>query len=395
MWHGRTQQIERPPIAHINALAASYREREKDRPGKDLINLGQAILGLPPPEGALQAVRDYLAIGGPHGYSPDPGLPEVLRPVSQFLRERKGIAAASPDKLILTCGANQAFVNALWTLTQPGDEVVFFGPNYFDHVYAIKLAACVPKEVGLMKVGQRFELPFTALKRALTSKTRCLVLVSPANPAGMVLPEPQLEQLCELCRQRDIWLISDETYDLFTFGSVRHVSPAACGVHDQVVVLGSFSKTFGLAAWRIGYLYGPERFIEQAIKVQDAVVVCAPVASQHAIRAALEQTESYCRTALQTLVRRREALLDVLQPLSALVPIVPDGATFCMAEISSREPSFELACALVQQAGLVTVPGAAFGQYGEGHLRLSFGNQPVERIAEAGDRLREFFASRV
>lgn len=389
-WHGRTRRIERPPIAAINAQAARLSAE-----GRDLINLGQAILGLPPPAGALRAVRDYLSEPGPHGYSPDPGLPEVLERVARFLRQSKEISAASADRLILTCGANQAFVNALLALTEPGDEVVFFGPHYFDHVFAMTLADCVPVEVALARQAQRFVIDWAALEAALSPRTRCVVLVSPANPAGMVLSEQETARLCELCASRGLWLLSDETYDLLTFPPVVHRSPAALGIHDQVVVLGSFSKTFGLAAWRIGYLFGPARFVEEAVKVQDAIVVCAPVPSQLAIGAALDEVDSFCAMARRELQLRRDALLAALEPLRELSPVLPDGATFVLAEITNGTASVDYARELLEQTGIITVPGAAFGRYGEHYLRLSFGNLSIERIAEAGERWRSRSPRRV
>lgn len=388
MWHGRTQQIQRPPIAAINGLAAELRAA-----GRELIDLGQAIAGLPPPASALRAVERYLAEPAPHGYSPDPGLPEVREQVAAFLRSRKGIIDATADRVVLTCGANQAFANALWALTQPGDEVILFGPHYFDHRFSIVLGSCVPVEVGLSSAGGRFAIDEPALERALSDRTRCVVLVSPANPAGMVFHRDQVAWLSDLCHRHGLWLISDETYDLLTFAPAEHRSPAALGRHDQVVVVGSFSKTFALAGWRIGYLHGPLRFVDEAIKVQDALVVCAPVPAQRAIAAALADADDYLDGVLAELTRRREALLDALAPVTQLTAVEPDGATFAMVAIAERRSSIELATSILRQTGVVTVPGVAFGPHGEGYLRLSFGNQPPERIRNAVGRIGRLLGS--
>ena len=136
-WPGRTGDIRRPPIAEINALAA-----ERKAAGEELIDLGQAVLGLPPPPSAMDRVLRYIAAGGVQGYSPDPGLPEVRDAVAGFCRSHKSIADAGAEEVMLTCGANQAFANALLTLTRAGDEVITFGPGYFDHDFAIRLAGC-------------------------------------------------------------------------------------------------------------------------------------------------------------------------------------------------------------------------------------------------------------
>jgi len=335
----------------------------------------------------MAMVREFISGSQAQLYSPDPGLPEALQAVARFLRQHKDIGDAAPDRIILTCGANQAYVNAVLTVTQPGDEVVVLSPYYFDHVFAIQLANCAPIEVPMVVRDRRFVLDFDALEAALTPRTRCITLVSPANPAGSCVSPNEVRRLCELCAERGLWLISDETYDLLTFPPARHVSPAALEVHDRVIVLGSFSKTFGLAAWRIGYLFGPSDMVEECIKVQDAVVVCAPVPSQLAAMGALDEADSFVPAARTELLARREAMLEVLDESDLLDATVPDGATFVLARLTLPVTSLDFSRRLVEEAGLVTVPGSAFGPHGEGWVRFSFGNQPPERIREAGARL--------
>jgi len=380
-WEGRTRRIERPPIAEINRLAAGLAAE-----GRDLINLGQAILALPPPPAALTEVERFLAENEVHGYSPDPGAPDVLDAVAAFLREVKSVPARS-EETMLTCGANQAYVNALLAISEPGDEIVLLGPYYFDHLFAVELAACKPVVVPLALAKDRFVLDFDALEKALGPKTRMVTLVSPANPAGMVVPEEDVGRLCRLCNEKGIWLVSDETYDLLTFPPHRHTSPAALGLHDRVIVLGSFSKTFALASWRVGYLWGPGVLADEVVKVQDALVVCAPVPSQWAVRGALSDVEGFRSRTMQELTGRRDALLEAIARSRSLEPIPPEGATFVLARIRDGRSSFEFSKTLLREAGILSVPGAAFGPQGEGYVRLSFGNQPADRIREAGERL--------
>ncbi len=381
---GRSLQIQRPPIAEINALAA-----QRAAEGKPLFNLGQAVLGLPPPAAALDEVRRYLDAGGVHDYSPDPGLDEVRLAVADFCRRHKSIADVVPDEIMLTCGANQAFVNTVLTLTQPGDEVITFGPGYFDHDFALRLAGCVNVEVGLVP-DERFRFDIDAVAAAVTPHTRAVVLVSPGNPTGAIIDEAALDQLMTLCRQRGLWLVSDETYDLLTFPGAAHRSPAACGPRDRVVVLGSFSKIFGLAGWRIGYLLGPAGFVQEAIKAQDAVVVCAPVPAQRAALGALSDLQDFTRRARQTLLERRDTLLECLRPLSWVTPTVPDGATFTLARLAEGLDDVALCRDLVTRAGVITVPGSAFGPRGKGWVRFSYGNLPVDQLKQAGKTLESF-----
>ena len=380
---GRSKDIQRPPIGEINALAA-----KRAAAGQTLINLGQAVLGLPPPEAAMAQVRRYLDAGGVQGYSPDPGLDEVREAVAAFCRRLKSIDS-SASEVMLTCGANQAFVNAVLTLTQPGDEVITFGPGYFDHDFAIRLASCVNVEVGLTPVGDRFRFDVDAVVEAVTPRTRMVVLVSPGNPTGAVIDDASLERLTTVCAERGLWLVSDETYDLLTFPGVRHRSPATL-TRDRVVVLGSFSKVFGLAGWRIGYLLGPDWLVEEAVKAQDTVVVCAPVPAQLAALGGLSEVDDYTRHARATLLERRDTLLEILRSLWWVTPMVPDGATFTLARLDDGVDDVALCRDLVTRAGVITVPGSAFGPRGAGWIRFSFGNLPIDQLLEAGQRLRAF-----
>jgi len=382
-WTGRTTSWVRPPIAIVTALAAQMRSE-----GADLIDLGQAILGLPPPRAAMDGVRAFLDEPGPHPYSPDPGLPELRDAIAQMLRSHKHIAHATDGGVMVTCGANQAFANALLTVTQPGDEIITFDPGYFDHGYTIRMAGCTEVPVPLAIEGNRYAFDLDAVVAAMTNKTRAVVLVSPGNPTGAVAPRAFVEQLCDVCRTRGVWLLSDETYDFLTFDPAVHTSPAAVADDDRIVVIGTFSKIFGMAGWRIGYFHGSARLMEEAFKVQDALVVCAPVASQRAVLSALSEMDAYLLETRAELRARRDALLDSLDGWSAARPTIPAGATFLLARLTDNVDDVAFCQRILRDTGVVTVPGSAFGKQGRGTVRLSFGNQPVERIREAGARLQ-------
>jgi len=382
-WIGRTSALSFPPIADVNRLAA-----EAEAAGVDVISLGQALLGLPPPETALAAVRRYLDAGGSHGYSPDPGLPTLREAIADHLRRRKRIPGATASSVLVTCGANQAFLNTLLAITHPGDEMITFGPGYFDHDFAVSLAGCRGVEVGMPLVDGRFRFEPDAVAAAITPRTRAVVVVSPGNPTGAVADRATLLALLDLCRSRGLWLVSDETYDLLTFAPVEHVSAASLPGAERVVVLGSFSKVFALAGWRIGYLHGAPDLVSEALKVQDAAVVCAPVASQHAALGALSDADAFVARARAELTARRDALLEALAAWGGVEPVAPEGSTFLMARLLHRTDDVDLAFDLVRRAGVATVPGTAFGPRGAGWLRFSFGNQPPARIREALDRIR-------
>jgi aminotransferase len=182
-------------------------------------------------------------------------------------------------------------------------------------------------------------------------------------------------------------LISDETYDLLTFPETTHVSPAAVSDYERVAVLGSFSKVFAMAGWRIGYLAGSRRLVDEAFKVQDAFVICAPVPGQIAVLHALNDLDRYVAHVREEMVARRAQLLGALRAWGRATPLLPDGATFLLARIDGMDDDVAVCEEMVRQAGVVAVPGSAFGPLGKGFVRFSFGNQTVERIGEAGRRL--------
>ncbi|MCL2823403.1 MAG: pyridoxal phosphate-dependent aminotransferase [Polyangiaceae bacterium] len=387
-WQGRTADWEFPPIAAVSSLAAQLRAQ-----GRDLIDLGQAILGLPPPPEAITEVKRYLSEQGPHAYSPDPGLPALRTAIAKMLRDRKQFRNAAMENNMVTCGASQAFANGLVSITCPGDEILTFDPGYFDHSYTIKMAGCIETPIPLKIHENRYSFDIDAMCRAISSRTRAIVLVSPGNPTGAVAPREFVEKLCDICHSKGIWIISDETYDFFTYAPVNHCSPAAIADNNNLAVVGSFSKTLGMAGWRVGYLYGPEELIEQAYKIQDALVVCAPVPSQRGVLAALSHLDTYVSNAREELCKRRSALLSAIESWGLVKPRIPDGATFFLGKINSSISDIEFCKHLLTKAGIVAVPGSAFGAQGKGSIRLSFGNQPCDKIAEAGERLRKFFPS--
>jgi aminotransferase len=386
-WIGRTSLLTRPPIAKVNALAAELAAQ-----GHDLIDLGQAILGLAPPQAAIEGARRWLQTESPHAYSPDPGLPDLREALAGHLRARKGIPFANGQHVMVTCGANQAFANVLFAVTHPGDEVITFGPGYFDHDYTIAMAGCTKREVALAVEHDRFRFDLPSVERAIGPATRCVVLVSPGNPTGAVAPDPFVRGLCDLCRARGLWLISDETYDLLTCPPAVHVSPASVSDYDQIAVLGSFSKVLAMAGWRIGYLAGSKALIDEAFKVQDAFVICAPVPGQMAVLGALGSLDDYVHQARRELALRKAQLLESLQAWGRVRPLWADGATFLLARIDPPDDDVAFCQEMVRQAAVITVPGSAFGPCGKGMVRWSFGNQKVERIRLAGQRLATWAA---
>lgn len=382
----RARSLVFPPFDILNQKAAALRDA-----GHAVLSLGQAVPGFPPPPAALEAARQALADPDVHRYSADAGLPSLREALCDRLRTHLDVAV-SPDDVVITAGGNQAFMLAALTLLDPGDDAVLAAPYFVNHEMAIRAAGAVPIEAPLPE-GSGFRANWREIEPYLTTRTRALVLCSPSNPTGAVTPGDELERIVSECAARGITVISDETYLHFVFDDQYRSAASIRGWKDNVVVVGTFSKSFAMTGWRVGYLMADSRLCEQAIKIQDAMIICAPVISQKAVEAAIRDDWNYITRFHGELQNRRTALRAGIARISALHWQPTSGGFFAFVRIPAGTGSEALASEILDRAHVVTIPGAAFGRCGEGFLRLSYGAVGVNELAEACDRLDRFFAS--
>ena len=275
------------------------------------ISLGQGVVHYGPPPAALAAIPEFLATVPHHQYIPDAGLPELRKAFEGKLRAENGIDAPFERRIYVTAGANQAFLNAVLAICDPGDEVILLSPYYFNHEMAITLASAVPVPVP---VDERLQPDLPAIAAAITERTRAIVTVSPNNPTGAVYPRETLAAIHRLCAERGIYHVSDEAYEYFTYDGARHFSPGSLG-GEHVISLYSLSKAYGMASWRVGFLVAPEHLHRDLMKIQDTVVVSGPAISQFVGLRAMREGRGYCAAHLPSLARVRK---EVLARLSAV-----------------------------------------------------------------------------
>jgi aspartate/methionine/tyrosine aminotransferase len=323
--------------------------------GADVISLGQAVPGFPPPTSALRAARAALDSPAAHVYTADAGTIELRTAVAAWLNDVGG-GAAGPENLLITVGANQAFMLAVLTLLDPDDEVLLASPYFLNHETAVRAASAIPVEVAAVP------------ERAFT------------------LALDELERIAIALGARDVALVIDETYLPFVYDGVPFTGTALTR-HTNVVSIGSFSKAFAMTGWRLGYLAGPPGFIEEALKVQDAMVICAPAVSQAAVLGALLEEPRYIERFLPELRRRREFLRERLAGVPGLEWSGAAGGFFAFVRVQNCTDSVALASRILDEAHVVTLPGRLFGRAGEGFLRLSYGAKGTEDIARALDRV--------
>ena len=231
------------------------------------ISLGQGVVHYGPPEAALEAARAALNDPATHSYQSEAGLPAPLERVAAKLRRDNGIDVAAGSRIMITAGANMAFMHAILAITEPGDEIVLPVPFYFNHDMAIQMAGC---RIVTVPTDDRYQLRLDAIHRAISDHTRAIVTVSPNNPSGAVFSEASLHEVNTLCRERGLYHLTDEVYEYFTYGSARHVSPGSfANAAAHTISMYSLSKAYGFAGWRIGFSHR-ERTVAPAVVVSPA-----------------------------------------------------------------------------------------------------------------------------
>ncbi|HUS14971.1 MAG TPA: pyridoxal phosphate-dependent aminotransferase, partial [Chloroflexia bacterium] len=331
----RVRTTAAPIIEELAQLAAARRAA-----GQSVVNLGQGIADFPPPAVALEAARVALADPNTHRYSADAGLPILREAIARKWLRDTGAVIDPEHELIVTAGSNQAVALALLTCTDPGDTLLLPGPYYFNHEMTAHLVGLQVVEAPLAP-EDGFALHWDRLAPHLTSRTRAVLLTTPSNPTGAVADPAALLQCAHELAARGITLIVDETYEYFVFGTARHLSVAADpALRPHVLTLGSFSKTFGMAGWRVGYLLAPPPVIAQALKVQDTLVICAPVLSQRAVAAVLDSDYyPWLAAGLAEMERRRAVLRAGLAQIPALAWRETRGSIFAFVTVQGGPPA--------------------------------------------------------
>jgi aminotransferase len=352
------------------------------------VSLGQGVpsFGTPAPirDAIINALRHDPKIGK---YSLQPGLPALRSAIAADLETQKGLHYHPDDEILVTVGAMGALAVAFLTLINEGDEIILPSPTYPSYIEQVHLAGGRPVFVPL-KPGD-WALDIQAIQAAITKRSKAIVLCNPSNPTGAVFDEKSLTALAKIVQQHRLSLILDETYDYLIYGSRQHFCPAAMeGLKSQTILINSFSKKYALTGWRVGYVAADGAVMRQLAKVHDTTAICAPTPGQYAALSALTGPQDCVGEMRATLGRRLDLVQRRMRELSTWFDYVPPaGAFYLMARWKGRSiPSQALAETLIKEARVITIPGAAFGPGGEGHLRFSFGGDRAE-LNEAFDRL--------
>ena len=342
----------------------------KNNPGT--ISLGQGVVSYPPPEQAIASLQSFLDRGD-HLYKAVTGIKPLKEIIKTKLADDNQIEITNKNCIVVTAGSNMAFMNAMLAITRAGDEIILNTPYYFNHEMAITMANCHPI---LVNTDSNYQLDVEAISQAITAKTKAIVTISPNNPTGAVYSEDSLKAVNDLCRDRNIYHISDEAYEYFTYDGVKHHSPASFpNSQAHTISLFSLSKAYGFAGWRIGYMVIPQHLLMPVKKVQDTNLICPPVVSQHVAIGALETGKSYCKQHLKEIAVVRKIVGDRLDTIPNICSVsTSSGAFYYFLKVNTSLSDLKLTKQLIEEYKVAVIPGSTFGLKNGCYLRVAYGS---------------------
>lgn len=376
-----------PPIDHINR--ARLRLDSEDDP---ILDLGQAIPDFRPPPVATAAAVEALTDPRTHVYTLDAGLPELREAVANSLRQRFA-AAVGAEEIVITAGANHAFLLACSVLLEPGDRVGLLSPLFPNHKMAVEGCGGTVVEV-CPDNGSSYSMG--TVERAIREqRLRALVVVNPSNPTGKVFAREELQALIDLCRRHDVWLVGDEVYGSFVYAPATMTS--LVGLDDAIdcsVTIGSFSKELGMTGWRLGWVRASKALVSQILKVQDYSIICAPRLAQVLALAALQEAPDWARGHHGVFERRRSALVSALGASGLFDLFASDGAFFVWLRPRLGVDSGREVIEIMRSGRVCVMPGTFFGESWKEWFRVSYGSQNQGNVTIAAQRLIRHFADR-
>ena len=322
-------------------------------------------------------------------YTSNSGLIELRQEICKWYKIKYDVDYDYKKEALLTVGGSEGIDVALRAMLDYGDEVIIPQPCYVSYVPCVELAGGVPVTIEL-KNENEFRLTPQELLDAITDKTKILVLAFPSNPTGAIMTREDLEPIAKICQEKDIFVISDEIYSELTYGNEKHCSIASLpGMKERTIVINGFSKAYAMTGWRLGYALAPEIIATQMTKIHQFAIMCAPTTSQYAAISAIKHGDSDIEKMRTSYNQRRRYLLNAFREMN-LPCFEPKGAFYmfpCIREFGIS--SDEFATRLLKEEELAVVPGTAFGDCGEGFLRISYAYS-IEQLREAMERLDRF-----
>ncbi len=324
-------------------------------------------------------------------YTSNSGLIELRKEICKYISRRYNVSYDPRSEVLVTVGGSEGIDGAIRALVAPGDEVIIPQPSFVCYEPIVRLAGGVPVIVEL-KAENEFRLTAKELREAITEKTKLLVFPFPSNPTGAIMEREDLEAIAEVLRETDVCVLSDEIYSELTYGGKRHVSIASIdGMRERTVLVNGFSKSYSMTGWRMGYACAPAPIIAQMTKIHQFAIMSAPTTSQYAAVEALRNGDEDVERMVAEYDMRRRLIVHGFNKLG-MDCFEPKGAFYCFPSIKKTGMSSEEYCEkLLISKKVAVVPGSAFGDCGEGFIRVSY-CYSTDHIKEALSRIEEFLS---
>lgn len=386
----RINRIQISPTASVIAAADQLKAK-----GVDIADFGPGEPDFATPDhikqAAIKAINENKT-----KYTATPGIMPLREAICAW-HKRELNSAYEPKECVVNVGGKHAIFNAASVLVQAGDEVLIPAPYWVSFPDIIKYTGATPVYVQTM-VEDGFAVKSDAIEKAITPKTRLLILNSPSNPTGGVTPPAEYEKILAVCKKNNVWVMGDECYSHFTYDPHQPYSIAsAAGAKDRVIIIGSVSKTFAMTGWRIGYTLAPAELIQAVVKLQSQSTSNPTSIAQYAAHAAMTGTMDTVPVMLAEYAKRRKRIVEGLNAIPGVNCQQPGGAFYAFPDVSAHlsgpnplaKDTTALATLLLEKARVALVAGDAFGA--PGYLRLSYATS-IERIDEGLRRLNKFFS---
>lgn len=380
-------------IGHLKqegAYAVLFKAQTLEAQGRDIIHLeiGQPDFSTFPNVSlaGIQAITN-----GQTRYSPPAGVPALRAAIARDASERRGITI-KPEQVVAGPGSKPLIYFPIMALVEPGDEVIYPNPGFPSYQAIIHLAGGTPMPVPLLEQNN-FSFDLTAFDRLIGARTRLIILNSPSNPTGGIIPPEDLAHILQAAEEHDCWILSDEIYMRLVYGEEPAISIASLpGAQERTIIMDGFSKTFAMTGWRLGYGIMPKALADKVELLLTHSTGCTATFTQFAGVEALTGPQDQVEAVRTEYQKRRDILAAGLNAIPGITCQTPQGAFYLFPNITSFGlSSDDMAEYLLQEAGVAVLPGTAFGSYGEGYLRLCYSNS-IDQIERAQERMEKALA---
>jgi len=369
-----------------SAFEVLAKARALEKQGKNVIHLEIGEPDFPTPAHIVEAGQRALAEGWTK-YGPSPGFPEFREVIAAYVSRTRGIKVDA-DNVCVVPGGKPIMFFSMVALIEPGDEVIYPDPGFPIYESIIRFLGAKPIPMPLIE-GRGFSFDLNVLRDSLSKKTKMVILNSPANPTGGVISKDDLRQIADMLRDRDLMIMSDEIYSRIFYEHEPVSITGFDGMLEKTIILDGFSKTYSMTGWRLGYGVMPHWLANAVNQLTVNCNSCTASFTQRAGMAALQGPQDAVTTMVTEFRRRRDAIVKGLNEIPGWRCTLPAGAFYAFPNITGTGmPAKELANLLLSEAGVASLWGTAFGQYGDGYLRFSYANS-LENILEAIERIKK------